>query len=77
MDLNDDCRPIGAVALLLTLLLGLDSLVDRISHLDRAETLIFLTAVLDEIPKLADRLVVEAVAHGIQSILIVLLIAPD
>ena len=77
VDLDDDCGPVRAVTLLLALQLGLGPLVYRISHLDRAETLIFLTAVLDEIPKLADRLVVEAVANVIQSILIVLLVAPN
>ena len=76
VDLDDDRRPIRAVALLLALQLGLRPLVDRIGHLDRAETLIFLTAVLDEIPKLTDCLVVEAIANVIQSILIVLLVAP-
>lgn len=77
MDLDDDCRPIRAIALLLALQLGFSPLVDRIRHLDRAETLIFLTAVLDEVPKLADRLVVKAVSDVIQSILVVLLVAPD
>ena len=65
MDLDDDCGPIRTVTLLLGLQLCLGPLMDRISHLDRAEVLIFLTAVLYEIPNIADGLVVEAVADGI------------
>ena len=34
VDLDDDCGPIRAVALLLALQLGLGPLVDRIRHLD-------------------------------------------